>query len=97
MEAARFPVQRIAVRLVEGIDGTLMVIIAALTLLGFAALFSASDGELIHSIDTKKRITQARFSADGNTLVLAGALGQPARKNGEWPEWGRVQAYRLEL
>src|SRR5688572_5302465 len=42
MEAARFPVQRIAVRLVEGIDGTLMVIIAALTLLGFAALFSAS-------------------------------------------------------
>jgi rod shape determining protein RodA len=42
MEAARFPIQRIAVRLVEGIDNTLMVIIAALTMLGFAALFSAS-------------------------------------------------------
>jgi rod shape determining protein RodA len=42
MEAARFPIQRIAVRLVGGIDTTLMVIIAALTMLGFAALFSAS-------------------------------------------------------
>jgi rod shape determining protein RodA len=42
MEAARFPIQRIAVRLVEGIDNTLVVIIAALTMLGFAALFSAS-------------------------------------------------------
>jgi rod shape determining protein RodA len=42
MEAARFPIQRIALRLVEGIDSTLMVLIAALTMLGFAALFSAS-------------------------------------------------------
>ena len=42
MEAARFPIQRIAVRLVDGIDGPLIVIIAALSMLGFAALFSAS-------------------------------------------------------
>jgi rod shape determining protein RodA len=42
MELARFPVQRIAQRLVEGIDATLLVIILSLSMLGFAALFSAS-------------------------------------------------------
>ena len=42
MELARFPVQRIALRLIEGIDGTLLMLIAALSLLGLAALFSAS-------------------------------------------------------
>jgi rod shape determining protein RodA len=42
MELARFPVQRIALRLVEGIDSTLLVIMLSLTMLGFAALFSAS-------------------------------------------------------
>jgi len=42
MELARFPIQRIALRLVEGIDFTLLVIIVSLSMLGFAALFSAS-------------------------------------------------------
>jgi rod shape determining protein RodA len=42
MELARFPVQRIALRIVEGIDGTLLVLMLALSMLGFAALFSAS-------------------------------------------------------
>ena len=42
MELARLPVQRIVLRLVEGIDGTLLVLILSLSLLGFAALFSAS-------------------------------------------------------
>jgi len=42
MELARIPVQRIVLRLVEGIDATLMVLILSLSMLGFAALFSAS-------------------------------------------------------
>ena len=42
MELAQYPWQRIAARLVEGIDTTLLVIILALSMLGFAALFSAS-------------------------------------------------------
>jgi rod shape determining protein RodA len=42
MELARLPFQRIAQRLVEGIDAPLMVIIMSLSMLGFAALFSAS-------------------------------------------------------
>jgi len=43
MELAQYPWQRIAARLVEGIDSTLLVIILALSMLGFAALFSASN------------------------------------------------------
>jgi rod shape determining protein RodA len=42
MELARFPIQRIAQRLVAGIDSTLLVLILALSMLGLAALFSAS-------------------------------------------------------
>ena len=42
MELARLPVQRIAARLVEGIDPPLMILILSLSMLGFAALFSAS-------------------------------------------------------
>ena len=60
-----------------------------------AALFSA-DGALIDSADTKKRITQAAFSADGRLLFLAGAKGQPKRNDGEWGRWGRLQVYHLD-
>jgi rod shape determining protein RodA len=42
MEIARFPLRRVSLRLVEGIDGTLFVLIFILSLLGLAALFSAS-------------------------------------------------------
>jgi rod shape determining protein RodA len=42
MELTRLPVQRIVLRLVEGIDSTLLVLILSLSMLGFAALFSAS-------------------------------------------------------
>jgi len=42
MELARFPLQRVAFRIAEGIDGTLLAIILSLSMLGFAALFSAS-------------------------------------------------------
>jgi WD40 repeat protein len=61
-----------------------------------AAIFAAADGNLVTSLDTKKRITHARFSADGKTLLVAGAQGQGARKQGEWPAWGRVQSYKVE-
>ena len=60
-----------------------------------AAVFAAADGALVHSIDTKKRITHARVSADGGWLLVAGAKGQGPRKDGVWPACGRVQAYRV--
>jgi Tol biopolymer transport system component len=62
-----------------------------------AAIFSAADGGLVHSVDTKKRITHARFTADGQSLIISGANGQPQRKDGEWPPWGKVQIYRVEV
>lgn len=60
------------------------------------ALFAAQDGSLVHSLDTKKRITHARFTADGKSLIIGGATGQPARKNNAWEAWGRVQVYKVE-
>jgi len=61
-----------------------------------AAMFSAGDGSLVHSVDTKMRITQARLTADGQSLILSGANGQPHRKDGVWPEWGRIQVFRVQ-
>src|SRR5262249_53435874 len=46
-----------------------------------AALFDAGTGAILHSQDTKTRVTRAVFSADGRRLFLAGAVGQE-RKNG---------------
>lgn len=60
------------------------------------ALFSAADGALVHSVDTKKRITHARFTADGQTLVVAGATGQGQRSKNGWAPWGRLQTYKVE-
>jgi rod shape determining protein RodA len=42
MELARLPLRRIALRLIEGIDSTLLVLMLSLSMLGLAALFSAS-------------------------------------------------------
>jgi rod shape determining protein RodA len=42
MELARLPLRRIGMRLTEGIDSTLLVLMAALSMLGLLALFSAS-------------------------------------------------------
>lgn len=61
-----------------------------------AAMFNAATGKLAHSIDTKKRITHARFTNDGQKVILSGATGQPARKDGKWPSWGRLQVYQIE-
>ena len=56
-----------------------------------AALFSTMDGKLIASLDTKSRVTRSVFSADGKTLFLAAAAGQPARdKDGKWPPYGKI-------
>lgn len=61
-----------------------------------AAIFSAADGALVHSVDTKNRITHARFTADGKKLVISAAQGQPQRKGGKWEDWGRVQVFSVE-
>jgi rod shape determining protein RodA len=53
MELARYPWQRIAARVVEGIDPPLLLIIMSLSMLGFAALFSAtyeSPGRVLNQV-----------------------------------------------
>ncbi len=62
-----------------------------------AAVFGAEDGSLVTSIDSKQRITHVRFTPDGKTLFISGAIGQPHRKDDKWPDWGRVQIYNVEV
>ena len=62
-----------------------------------AAVFSTADGSLVHSVDTKKRITHAQFAAGGGTVILSGANGQPARREGVWAPWGRLQRWQVEI
>ena len=59
------------------------------------AAFSADDGKLLTSLDTKSRITRSLFSADGSTLFLAAAIGQGSRKDGKWPDYGRIHIVRV--
>jgi WD40 repeat protein len=62
-----------------------------------AAVFGCADGNLLQSLDTKMRITHACFTAEGKSLILSGANGQPQPKDGVWPSWGRVQAYSVKV
>ena len=58
------------------------------------ALFDASSGKLAHALDTKMRVTDAKFTSGGERLVLAGAVGQERKKDGKYPEFGRLKIYR---
>ena len=63
------------------------------------ALFSAADGSLVHSIDTKNRITQSRFTGDGEALIVSGTTSQSRKKSDKpfaWADWGRIRVYRVE-
>jgi WD40 repeat protein len=59
------------------------------------ALFAAADGKLLASLDTKSRVTRAAFAADGKTLYLAAAVGQPQRKDRKWGDYGRVHVVNV--
>ena len=58
------------------------------------AFFDSLSGKLIHSLDTKMRVTGAVFSADGARLFLAGAIGQQKKKDGKYPEFGRIKVFQ---
>jgi WD40 repeat protein len=59
------------------------------------AFFDANTGSLKHSFDAKLRITHARFTSDGKRLILAGATGQEKKKDGKYPNYGRVKIYSV--
>ncbi len=62
-----------------------------------AALFNAKDGSLATTLDTKNRITHARFAADGKTLITSNVAGGGKPKDGKWPDGGRVQVFAVEV
>jgi hypothetical protein len=39
------------------------------------------------------RVTGAAFSTDGTRLFLAGAVGQQKKKDGKYPEFGRIKVF----
>lgn len=59
------------------------------------AIFDAATGSIKHSLDAKMRITHARFTSDGQKLILAGAAGQEKKKDGKYPNFGRVKVYSI--
>jgi len=59
------------------------------------AFFDAKSGALLHSLDTKSRVTKTVFSADGNKLFISEALGQGKPKDGKVPDFGRIQIFSV--
>lgn len=59
------------------------------------AFFDAGNGSLLHSLDAKMRVTQARFHADGTQLFLAGTTDQGKKKDDKAPESGRIKVFKL--
>jgi len=59
------------------------------------ALFDSASGALVHSIDNKMRVTDSAFTTDGSELLLAGATSQEKKKDGKYPDFGRLKRYRL--
>jgi len=59
------------------------------------ALFDTKTGALLHSLDTKSRVTKALFSQDGTKLLIGEALGQGKPKDGMVPDFGRITIYNL--
>ena len=66
-----------------------------------AAIFSIRDGKQLATLDTKSRVTQSHFSADGKTLILAAVHGQgyvkgdPAKVK-QWTEHGRIHVVTID-
>jgi hypothetical protein len=59
------------------------------------ALFDATSGSMLHSLDTKSRVTKVRFSGDGTKLFLGEVLGQAKPKDGKIPDFGRITVYDI--
>ena len=60
------------------------------------AFFTAADGNLANTLDTKSRVTRARFTADGQSLITSCFASPGKDKLRQWPASGRVQVYRVE-
>jgi WD40 repeat protein len=60
------------------------------------ALFDAASGTLLHSIDTKMRVTDAAWLNGGAQMALAGATSQAKKKDGICPDFGHIKLFDLQ-
>lgn len=59
------------------------------------ALFDFQTGSLLSSLDCKMRVTDAAWLSGGRQLALAGATAQEKKKDGRYPEFGRIKLFDL--
>lgn len=57
--------------------------------------FDETTGALIHSLDTKGRLTKVAFSRDGKQMFLGGGVGQAKPKDGKYADFGRIFIYNI--
>lgn len=62
-----------------------------------AAVFDLDTGEKLAHLNTGFRMTNARFTPDGNRLIVAGCNGQGKPEDGKFRPWGVVEAYDVTL
>ena len=59
------------------------------------AIFDLSTGQQLATQKTGYRVTEAKFTQDGNRLVLVGSQGQPQpNQERKFGEFGRVEVYK---
>ena len=62
-----------------------------------AGFFDLNSGRLVHSLKTGYRITEALFSQDGRQVYFAGTKKQPRNKDGNFPAFGRIEAFEVKV
>ena len=60
------------------------------------ALFDSATGRLLHSLDTKMRVTDAAWLNGGAQLALAGATTQERKKDGRYPDFGHIKLFDVQ-
>ena len=62
-----------------------------------AAIFDLESGDLLASLKTGYRITDAKFIESTGQLLLVGTQGQPNKPNDEgvFPNFGRIEIYEI--
>ncbi|MCC9603100.1 hypothetical protein LOC67_21330 [Stieleria sp. JC731] len=60
------------------------------------ALFSLETGNRLTTLKTGYRVTTLQFTDEGQSLLVMGTQGQPDhKKDGAFPDFGRIEKYRL--
>ncbi|MEP6754421.1 MAG: hypothetical protein ABJA67_02885 [Chthonomonadales bacterium] len=60
------------------------------------ALFDAANGQMVHSVDAKMRVTDSVWLGGGAQLALSGATGQGKKSDGKYPEFGHIKLYDVK-